>query len=970
MNKNKINNETDFDFGNANDAQKEAIATTNGPLLIIAGPGTGKTFTLVKRAVYLIEKCNVKPEQIMMATFTQKAAKEITTRITNELSERNIYVNINEMYVGTFHSLCLRIIEENLELSNLKKNFRTLEQFDQFYAVYSNMKKFEERVANFNLVILEKFSQWGKAVKIADLVNNITEELVEPEELRNSNDPEIIILSDIIKVYRDILAEENLLDFSSIQKEAYNILKNHPEVLKKIQEKIQYIMVDEYQDTNYIQEQITFLLAGKNKNICVVGDDDQGLYRFRGATIRNILEFPNKFKENECKKVTLEINYRSNSDIVNFYNEWMKKTTNENGDFYFDWEIYRYDKNIKAHKQSTLNSPAVIKIDYKENILSLLKQLKETGKIKDYNQVAFLFRSVKNDQVLELMNFLEGNGINVYSPRSSKFFYRYEIKAALGVLMLLFGNYINTLRNFSKSERENHEYHFSCIKCAMEILNKDEKFFTWVKYIGSKHTHLEKNTDYAFSKLLYQIFAFEPFKSMLDADLKSSVIKLRASRNLASLTKIIDKYEYLKNISVFSKEKIDHQVEGFFEYFLVLLLMENINEYEDEREYAPSGCVSFLTIHQSKGLEFPIVFVGSLNTTPKDSFVDNLIKKVEISHFKRQTFEPSHNIKFFDFWRLYYTAFSRAQNLLVLCCLPDRYHDFPFASYCFSDFCKNMKTPESQNFNINEFEFETIKDVKLKETLSFTSHILVYETCALQYKFFKELEFAPARQGATLFGRLVHETIEDIHKKAISNQIDQITDTNIKTWLDDNYKGLLQAEHSHLGKAQIEAALKQVLSYAKKQEGKWDLIKEAEIDVSLTEKGKDYIIEGTIDLVKGKGDTIEIIDFKTEKKPDLETDKDRIENYRRQLHLYAHLFEERTGKKVSKMQLYYTGENNGEEPTITFDYKKENIDETIKNIDNVAKKIINKDFSHNCNNARTCANCDFKGYCHKAITIK
>ena len=132
------------------------------------------------------------------------------------------------------------------------------------------------------------------------------------------------------------------MDFASIQTQAYYLLKNNPNVLKELTDRITYLMVDEYQDTNYIQEQIVFLLAGNRNNICVVGDDDQGLYRFRGATIRNILEFPSKFDEGECSIIPLVVNYRSNSDIVRFYNEWMHTTSGAN--FKFEWRNFRYDK--------------------------------------------------------------------------------------------------------------------------------------------------------------------------------------------------------------------------------------------------------------------------------------------------------------------------------------------------------------------------------------------------------------------------------------------------------------------------------------------------------------------------------------------------------------------------------------------------------------------------------------------------
>ena len=165
-------------------------------------------------------------------------------------------------------------------------------------------------------------------------------------------------------------------------------------------------------NTNYIQEQIVFLLGGERKNICVVGDDDQGLYRFRGATIRNILEFPDKFPKGDCKVIPLNINYRSNSDIVDFYNKWM--ATTDGVRFKFSWDKYRYQKQIVPHNKSKIASPAVVKLssvndedEWHEKILDFITRLKESGKLTDYNQLAFLFSSVKHERVTKLASFLE-----------------------------------------------------------------------------------------------------------------------------------------------------------------------------------------------------------------------------------------------------------------------------------------------------------------------------------------------------------------------------------------------------------------------------------------------------------------------------------------------------------------------------------------------------------------------------------
>ena len=269
---------------------------------------------------------------------------------------------------------------------------------------------------------------------------------------------------------------------------------------------------------------------------------------------------------------------------------------------------------------------------------------------------------------------------------------------------------------------------------------------------------------------------------------------------------------------------------------------------------------------------------------------------------------------------------------------------------------------ESDEFDINEFTFSTVKDVNLKDTFSFTSHISVYETCAVQYKLYKELQFTPVRVIAMLFGMLVHQTIEDIHKAALRNETGMITDDNITRWFDANYTSLSKSERAYLAEPQKNAALKQVLRYAERQAGAWDTIREAEVDVSLVKT--DYIIEGKIDLIKGEGDTVELVDFKSEKKPDLFKDRERVEQYKRQLQVYAHLVEERTGHKVSKMHLYYTGEESGV-PTISFPYQKAAIDATIQEFDNTVHKILRKEFNHTAKSAKTCAECDFRFYCGK-----
>lgn len=958
-----------FDFGNANEGQRAAIAAAEGPVLITAGPGTGKTYTLVQRTLYLIQECGVKPESIFIATFTEKAAKELITRITNELAARNIAVNINEMYVGTFHSLCLRILKEHMEYTRLRRNYRLLDAFDQQYMVFQNIYRFRN-IPDADIA-LPNGGAWKQAEAICNYVNNLSEEMVTPEELTADPEPSIAALGRMLKEYRGLLADGNLMDFSSIQIEAFELLKNHPDVLDELRSQILHIMIDEYQDTNFIQEQLAFLLAGERKNICVVGDDDQGLYRFRGATIRNILEFPQKFPEGECKIIPLVVNYRSNSDIVDFYNKWM--STTEGAKFRFDWGRYRYDKRIIPHEQSAIKSPAVVKLagiddvdEWHAKVLQFISNLKDSGKITDYNQIAFLFNSVKHQRVTDLARYLEKNHISVYSPRSDMFFQRDEVRLAIGCLMLLFPNYVYSFENgeFTNLQEQHITYYRNCVKFANEYLTQSNytDLRKWIRHIGKEHIALTKTTDYAFGGLLYQMFQFQPFASILDTEMNVGVVDIRPTRNLAKLTQIIGKFEYLHRVDVLSGKpnakgtrQIDYMTELLFNLYLRLLYDGGITEYEDDSEYAPSGCVSFLTIHQSKGMEFPVVIVDSLSNVPRKN-INELMVIIEERYFKRPAFEPYELTKYFDFWRLYYTAFSRAQDMLILTCNEDK----RTPSNYFKDIYDELQSVESSAFNLQEFDFKPIKDVNIKKTYSFTSNITVYETCAMQYKFYKELEFMPVRANAMLFGTLVHETIEDIHKAALRHEEQTITEDNISKWFDSNYISLIKTEHSYLSGSQQQAALKQVMRYVDRQGGDWSKIQQAEVEVSLVKP--DYIIDGKIDLIRGEGDTVEIVDFKSEHKPDMEKMRKRLEQYRRQLNIYAYLVEQRTGHKVSKMHLYYTAEESGV-PTITYPYQKTAIEGTMAAFDDTVHKIMKKDYHRCCDDPRICKNCDFRFYC-------
>lgn len=956
--------EQEFDFGQANDEQKQAIQHTDGPALIIAGPGTGKTFTLVKRVVYLIAKKGVRPENILITTFTEKAAKELITRITNELIKLNMNVNINDLYIGTFHSICLRLIKENVEYTRLKKNYRLMDEFDQKYLIYRNVNVFEG-IPNIDLIATTNIP-WKQAEELSYYFNAILEELITADDLRADNDPAVQALAAAFEAYQILLNDENAMDFSSIQVIAYNLLKNNDAVRAKIQEQIQYAMIDEYQDTNYVQEQLILMIVEKHHNLCVVGDDDQGLYRFRGATIRNILEFPDKWEN--CAKYNLVENYRSERDIVKFYNEWMQQT--EVG--CFDWSNFRYGKEIKPAKKDLIEGvPTVIRVsgrrdlqNWGDNIIDFIDKLKANGTITDYNQIAFLFRSVKNSHVKELAEHLEKNGVPVYSPRSDMFFEREEIKMLIGTLLVVFPNYLKELQTGKYIPKVMLQYYTEqCLPTFLEFqkANPNAPLIKWCAQKGLEHSNPNASFDYAFTGLIYEMLQFEPFLSVVQSDI-SGVVDSRAIRNLAEFTNLTTHYEYLHKINVFTAAGIRFDIVQFFNRYLRFLYEGGIGEYEDESEYAPSGCVSFMTIHQSKGMEFPVVVVGSLFANPRNDFRE-VIQELEANVYARKPFEPYQFIKFYDFWRVYYTAFSRAQNLLVLTANEGGKGSGKDPSKYFERFYNRLPHYWDASIDYGKIKCEPVKAVNIKQSYSFTSHIAVYENCSLQYKFYKDLGFVPVREGATMFGTLVHATIEDIHKAAIRGEAATITEDNVKAWFAENYNTISKREHFYLTENVRAAALKQVLRYVDRQSAHWDRIKDAEVEVSHAEE--DYILSGKIDLIAGENGTLEIVDFKSEKKPDMERDKERIQRYKRQLQIYAYIIEQRTGLPVSKLRLYYTGDDTSGIPEIIFPNEPAKVEATIAEFTEVVHKIQCRDYSTRSASQTMCNNCDLRHFCKK-----
>ena len=942
----------------------EIINHVDGPLLVIAGPGAGKTMAIVERVVHLIGTCGVTPESIFVSTFTEKAAKELLTRISRRLMEEGLKVSPNEMYIGTMHSLFLRVLKDYSEFTRLKKNYKTFDDFDQSYTIYRRMHQFRE-IENFDLVAKAQ-SNWTNAGTLCGYLNKVREEAIDPETLLSTPEPEVKALGEAYKLYCEILEAENAIDFSAIQSEMLSLVESHPDVLAEIRSKIKYLIVDEYQDTNTIQERILLKLAGSAANICVVGDEDQSIYRFRGASVRNILQFADNFPAGACKTVVLDTNFRSHKDIVSFYNRWMSGCDWKDGK-----KRFRYDKTISPQPGKAFDDcPGVVRVTgedvdgWCDNVKAFIDSLVAKKVVTDLNQIAFLFHSVKNKDVVRLVEYLETHGIPVFSPRSAQFFQRDAVRLMIGLLFFLFPQARQLPADMEEHQPETAAYYRTCMQFLADTIKGDSKrhasLLAWAKRKAATHKVLSRATDYTFLTLFYEALKFPMFADYLAVDHDGTPKTSRDAFNLALFSQLLSKFEFIYSINVLNPKWLENNLKHLFCQFLHFLYRGGLEEFEDYEEPIPSGCVSVMTIHQSKGLEFPVTVVGSLAKTPRKDWTD-LDAILELKYFARLPFEPLERTKYFDFWREYYVAFSRAQNLLVLTgAKPRGKHVLGKEIDPFTEDVADWKSPA---FTPQNLHLAQVKPPSIKNAYAFTSDILLYENCPLQYMAYRYLGFAPHRQAATMFGSLVHQTIEDVHKSFLRGET--FDEERINGWFNLNYASLSLAMKAYLDPNRKNAALEQVKRYVERNRAAFNNILAAEYDVSIPTET--FILHGVIDLLRGEGDSVEIVDFKTDKKPDVNNREDmaRVANYRRQLEVYSRIVEEKFGKSVSKMHLYYT-RTEGESPYVTWDFDSRRVEGTLKKFGETVARIESHQFSNakvvKC--ARLCDGCDMRFYCN------
>lgn len=604
---------------NMNSEQSEAVRTTEGPLLIMAGAGSGKTRVLTHRIAYLLDEKDVSPYNILAITFTNKAAKEMKARVEHLVGEE-----AQVIWMSTFHSMCVRILRRDADRIGIERNFTIIDPTDQKSVIKDvlkseniDSKRFEPRM-------------------FIGAISNLKNELKTPEDAqKEANDFHSQMVATVYKGYQRQLSRNEALDFDDLIMTTINLFERVPETLEYYQNKFQYIHVDEYQDTNKAQYTLVKLLANKFKNLCVVGDSDQSIYGWRGADIQNILSFEEDYPE--AKTIFLEQNYRSTKNILNAANEVIKHnserkpkglwTANSGGD-----KIQYYE--------------AMTERDEAEYVVKEIMKHQRSG--KKYSEMAILYRTNAQSRVLE-ETFMKSN-IPYTMVGGQKFYDRKEIKDLLSYLRVIANSNddISLQRIINVPKRGIGPS--SVEKIQTYALQNNISMFdalAEVDFIGlSKKVTQECISFYEMIQNLIKEQEFLEIGEIVDEVLQKS-----GYRDMLDREQSIESRSRLENLDEFMSVPKDYEENTPLEEQSLINFLTDLSLVADIDEADTQNGVTLMTMHSAKGLEFPIVFIMGMEESL-------------FPHIRAIKSEDDHEME--EERRICYVAITRAEELLYI----------------------------------------------------------------------------------------------------------------------------------------------------------------------------------------------------------------------------------------------------------------------------------------------------------------
>lgn len=577
-----VQSELKKQFSHMNNMQQQAVFCTEGPLLILAGAGSGKTTVLVNRIAYILQSELCKPWQILAITFTNKAAGELKERICNAVPEGG-----SDIWAATFHSTCARILRRYGDRIGFTSHFTVYGTDDQKKLVKD---------------ILKQLNYDEKMLPVKRVLNEISkgkDEMLTPQEMlkRAGYDNLKQSVAKVYEIYQSRLKTADAMDFDDMLCKTVELFQNCPDILEFYQNQFKYIMVDEYQDTNKVQYKFVSMLAAKYGNICVVGDDDQSIYKFRGATIENILSFENTFKG--AKMIRLEQNYRSTQNILNAANGVISNNTMRKGKTL--WTENAVGDKIEVHTSDSERDEAQFIAK------TILDGVAEGRKFSDF---AILYRM--NAQSNSIEQALSRSGIPHRVIGGRRFYDREEIRDMVAYLQVInnphddvrLGRIINvpkrgigatTLEKASEIAAGLGESIYSVIKDAdvyPQLSRAATKLKSFVALIDGL-MEAEQSGDYSLAELYNLILEHTDYEKYLKTEKDNPDVRIE---NIEELSSNIIKFEE------------DYAEEASLSNFLEeISLQTDIDNYDAEADSSV-----MMTLHSAKGLEFPVVFIAGL----------------------------------------------------------------------------------------------------------------------------------------------------------------------------------------------------------------------------------------------------------------------------------------------------------------------------------------------------------------------
>ena len=637
-----------------NKEQYEGATTIDGQVLILAGAGSGKTRVLTHRIAHMVDDLDIPPYNILAITFTNKAAKEMKDRVKALIGER-----AENMWISTFHSTCVRILRREIDKLGYKSSFTIYDSSDQKTLVKECMK-----TLNINEKDITEQEIMGKIGKAKDRMQDVRSFMLENES--NFREKKI---ADAYEMYQKRLKENNALDFDDLIFKTVELFKKNPEVLDFYQNKFKYIMVDEYQDTNGAQYELVKLLAAKYKNICVVGDDDQCIYQWRGADIENILSFEKDYPS--AKVIKLEQNYRSKGNILDAANTVIINNSHRKS------KVLRTEQEggskIKVYR-------AYADSDEGDFVGMQISKIKE-AESKNYNDFAILYRTNAQSRIFE--ESFRRKGIPYKIVGGTRFYDRKEIKDMLAYLKVIINPQddisikriinvpkrgigdatVNKVQDFAENFELNIWDALAEVRTIPTLTARNVS--TIEPFVGLMERFMELSEVIPVSELI---------KTILE---ETGYLKqLKESKEIEDKSRIDNLEELVSDAVEFEKSSEDKTLSAYLEK---VSLVQDTDKIEDEDD-----SVVLMTVHSAKGLEFPVVFMVGM---------ENGIFPGNASFEKESEMEESR--------RLCYVGITRAKEVLFMTSAEVRRVFGRTVAYPQSDFINEIK-PELKEYVAND----------------------------------------------------------------------------------------------------------------------------------------------------------------------------------------------------------------------------------------------------------------------------